>query len=132
MTTRTQISVLLQAGRLTSPEPLLNDLDAIAGIEIDERRLDTSFVGGGGATFIDVKTAGNNANALADILHRHTKRLKDRGGDDLLLLIGGKIATSNKEVAFRDVRCERIVSLKDKSPDQIKEALEEGMVRVEG
>jgi len=62
---------------------------------------------------------------LADLLHRHTKRLKEKGGDDLFVLLGGRVRTDEEVIGFRDVQCRRQVSLKGKSQIEIREVLEE-------
>jgi len=115
----------LQTGHLTPPDSLVRDLETIQDISIDVRRLGTSFRGGGLATFIMIATDNANTASLADILYNHTKRLKVRGGDDLVVLIGGRISTDEEMVGFRDVQCQKQVSLKDKSQDEIKGILEE-------
>jgi hypothetical protein len=121
-----ELRIVLQTGRLTPPDSLVRDLGAIQDISIDVRRLGTSFLGGGVATFVIIATDNANTALLADILHNHTKRLKVRGGDDLIILMGGRINTDEEEVGFRDVQCRKQVSLKDKSPDEIRGLLEEG------
>ena len=67
----------------------------------------------------------SNTALLTDILHNHTKRLKVRGGDDLVILIGGSINTDEEVIGFRNVRCQKQESLKDKSQDEIRGLLEE-------
>jgi hypothetical protein len=119
-----ELNILLQTGPLTPPDSLVQDLETIKDMSIDARRLGASFRGGGVGAFITVNTA--NIDALADILYRHTKRLKVRGADDLAILVGGKINTDDEVVGFRNVQCQRQASLKGKSQDEIKEILEQG------
>jgi len=123
-TSRRNLNVLLQTGPLTPPDSLIWDLQTNGDISVDVRRLGTSFRVGGVAAFIRITTA--DIEALADILHRHTKRLKTRGVDDLALLVGGTIDTDEEVVGFRNVRFQRQVSLKGKSEDEIRGILEQG------
>jgi len=119
-----EVSILLQTGPLSPPDPLVFDLQTNGDISIDVRHLGTSFLSGGSAAFIRVTTA--NVEALADILHRHTQRLNTRGPDDLALLVGGVIDTDNEVVGFRDVRYQRQVKLRGKSEEEIRKLLEQG------
>lgn len=112
--------MLLQTGPFTPPDALLLDLETIDGIELNVQRLGASFRGGGVATFITVTTNNTDIAPLAEAIYQHTKRLKSRGGDDLIILIGGEINTNAEEIAFRDVRCRRQTSLRDKSQDEIR------------
>ena len=121
-----KLSILLQTGPLTPPDSLMQDLETNGDISIDARRLEAVFRVGGVAAFIMITTATTNIDALADILHRHTKRLKTKGGDDLALLVGGTINTDEEVIGFRNVRCQRQASLKGKSQEEIRELLEEG------
>jgi hypothetical protein len=126
MVARRELRVILQTGHLTPPDSLVRDLETIQDISIDVRRLGTSFRGGGVATFIIIATDNANTSLLADILYNHTKRLKVRGGDDLMILIDGRINTDEEVVGFRDVQCRKQVSVKDKSQEEIRGLLEEG------
>ena len=125
MVARRELRVILQTGHLTPPDSLVRDLESIQDISIDVRRLGTSFRGGGVATFIMIVTDNANTALLADIIYNHTKRLKLRGGDDLVILIGGSINTDEEVIGFRNVRCQKQESLKDKSQDEIRGLLEE-------
>ena len=120
-----ELKVLLQTGHQTPPDSLIRDLEAIHDVSIDVRRLGTSFRGGGVAAFVMISTHNSNTAMLTDILYNHTKRLKEKGGDDLVILIGGRIDTDEEMVGFRDVQCQKHVSLKDKSKEEIREILEE-------
>jgi len=126
MVAKRELRVMLQTGRITPPDLLLRDLETIQDISIDVRRLGTSFRGGGVATFITISTDNGNAAIVAEILSTHTKRLKVKGGDDLVILIGGIINTSEEMINFRDVQSQKHVSLKDKSHHEIRAILEEG------
>ena len=112
--------MLLQTGPYTPPDALLQDLETIDGIQLNVQRLGASFRGGGVATFITVTTNNASIAPLAEAIYQHTKRLKSRGGDDLIILIGGEINTNAEEVRFRDVRCRRQISVKEKSQDEIR------------
>lgn len=120
-----ELRILLQTGHRTSPDSLIRDLETIQDISIDVRRLGTSFRGGGVAAFVMISTHNSNTAVLTDLLYNHTKRLKEKGGDDLVLLIGGRINTDEEMVGFRDVQCQKLVSIKDKSQEEIREILEE-------
>jgi len=125
MVARRELRVMLQTGHITPPDSLLRDLETIQDISIDVRRLGTSFRGGGVATFVMISTDNTNAAIVAEILSKHTKRLKVKGGDDLVILIGGRINTEEEIVGFNDVQSEKHVSLKDKSHHEIRAILEE-------
>ena len=125
MVARRELRVMLQTGRTTPPDLLLRDLETVQNISIDLRRLGTSFRGGGIATFVTIFTDYANIAAVAEILSKHTKRLKVKGGDELVILIGGSISTSEEIVGFRDVQCQKNVFLRDKSQDEIRRILEE-------
>ena len=120
MTVEHQNRMLLQTGPFTPPDALLQDLETIDGIQLNVQRLGVSFRGGGVATFITVTTNNTSVAPLAEAIYQHTKRLKSRGGDDLIILIGGEINTDAEEVSFRDVRCRRQISVKEKSQDEIR------------
>ena len=125
MVARREFRVMLQTGRTTPPDLLLRDLETVLNISIDVRRLGASFIAGGIATFITISTDYANIAAMAEILSKHTKRLNAKGGDDLVILIGGCINTSEEIVGFRDVQCQKNVFLRDKSQDEIRRILEE-------
>ncbi len=120
MTIEHQKRMLLQTGPYTPPDALLQDLETIDGIQLNVQRLGASFRGGGVATFITVTTNNASIAPLAEAIYQHTKRLTSRGGDDLIILIGGEINTNAEEVRFRDVRCRRQISVKEKSQDEIR------------
>ncbi len=128
MTVDHQKRLILQTGPFTPPDALLLDLETIDGIKLNVQRLGASFRGGGVATFITVITNNSSIAPLAEATYQHIKRLKSKGGDDLIILIGGEINTNAEEVRFRDVRCRRQISLKQKSQDEIRGILLEGDV----
>lgn len=119
-----ELNVLLQTSPLTPPDSLVQDLQNNGDISIDVRQLGASFRVGGVAAFIMVTTT--DIDELADILYRHTTRLKTKGRDDLILLVGGVIDTDEEMIGFRDIRCQRQVSLKGKSQDEIRQILKQG------
>jgi len=125
MTLDHQLRIILQTGQFTPPNSLLRDMETIAGLELDVRRLEASLRGGGSVAFIIVTTDHANLTTLADILHRYTKKLSSRGGDDLFILLGGEINTNEEMVSFRNIRCQRPVALKNKSTDEIIKILKE-------
>ena len=123
--TDNQCTIVIQTGPFTSPESLLRDLEAIDGAKLNVQRLGTSFRGGGVATFITVTTSNREFGPLAEALFHHTGRLKTRGGDDLVLLVDGEIRSKADMVEFRDVRCRRQISLREKPQDEIRQILQE-------
>ena len=125
MAAESELSVTLQTGPFTPPDSLLRDLETISGISIDARRIGASFRGGGVGAFISLTTTNNNSVPLASILYRHTQRLKNKGGDNLFILFGARFRTDEAVVSFRDVRCQRQLSLRGKSEDEIREILGE-------
>jgi hypothetical protein len=117
--------IVLQTGRQTPPDSLLWDLDFINGISMQAKRLGTDFLGGGVASFVLITVSENaDTSALANAMYQHTQRLKKRGDDDLVILLGGKITTDEEEVSFKDVKCRKQTSLKGKSQEEITEALQ--------
>ena len=125
MVVERELNVVLQTGPFTPPDSLIRDLETISGISIDARRLGASFRGGGVGSFISVTTTNANSAPLAGILYRHTQRLKDKGGDNLFILLGARIRTDEEVVGFRDVQSQKQVSLKGRSEDEIREILSE-------
>ena len=120
MTAKHQRELVIQTGPLTGPDSLLVDLEAIDGIKFHTQRLGTWFRSGGVATFVTVTTSGDQIVPLAEALFQHTKRLKTRGGDDLVFLLGCEIRSDAETVSFQDVRCQRQISLREKSQDEIR------------
>ena len=123
MTSKNQLKVILQTGPFTPPDLLVRDFRVINSTKLNVQRLATEFRSGGIATFITVETDNANVDGLAKAICRHTKRLSPKGGDDVIALIGGEIDTTEEEVAFRNVKSRRHVSLKEKNEDEIKEIL---------
>lgn len=120
----TRRRILLQTGRQTPPDPLLWDLALIDGITTDTRRLGLSFRGGGVASFISIDTDDTKASPLASAICKHLQRLKRRGEDDVVVLLGGTITSDEQEVSFRDVKCHKQVALKGKSEEEVMEVIE--------
>jgi hypothetical protein len=125
-------TIILQTGRQTPPDSLLWDLDFVNGISIGAKRLGAEFLGGGVASFVLITvTAKADSGALAEAIYQHVQRLKKRGDDDLVVLLGGSIRSEEEEVSFKDVKCRRQVSLKGKSKEEIGEIIEEAMAKAE-
>ena len=118
-----EMSLVLQTGPFTPPDLLIQELAATPGIQVDARRVGAAFRGGGVGSFIRVTATNNHGAGLAAILHRHTERLWEKGGDNLFILLGGRINTDEPVVDFRDVQFRRQISLKDKSEAEIKDVL---------
>lgn len=131
MTQERQLRVLLQTGPFTTSDVLARDLKTIPGIDIDHRRLAASLLGGGDAAFLWVMAPVASIATVAETLYRHTTRLKEGGGDNLVILTGGRITSSEKVVEFRHVRCRKQVPLRGKSEAEIREILE-GIAEEEG
>lgn len=125
MATERELSVTLQTGPFTPPDFLLRDLETISDISIDARRIGASFRGGGVGSFISLTTTIANSAPLAGILHRHTQRLKSKGGDNIFILLGARIRTDEAVIGFRDVQCQKQISLRGRSEDEISEILGE-------
>lgn len=125
MMAKRELSIILQTGPFTPPDSLIRDLETISGMSIDARRLGASFRGGGVGSFIGITATTADSAPLAGFLYRHTQRLKDKGGDNLFILLGARIKTDDEVVNFRDVQCQRQVSLKGKSEEEIREILSE-------
>lgn len=125
-------TIVLQTGRQTPPDSLLWDLDFVNGISIAAKRLGAEFLGGGVASFVLITlTAQADSGALVEVLHKHVQRLKKRGDDDLVVLLGGSIRSEEEEVSFKDVRCRKQVSLKAKPAEEIGEIIQEAMAEAE-
>lgn len=120
MTAEHQRELVIQTGPLTAPDSLLADLEIIDGIKLHTQRLGTWFRSGGVATFITVTTNSDQIAPLAEALFQHAQRLKTRGGDDLVFLLGGEIRSDAEMVSFQDVRCQRQISLREKSQEEIR------------
>ena len=126
MTAESKRTIIVQTGPATPPDHLLRDLEAIDHTKLSVQRLGASFRGGGLATFVTIISDEANVGSIAQVLCEHVKRLKTRGMDDLVFLFGGEILSNADEVQFRDVRCRRQLSLKEKAPEEVKELLLEG------
>ncbi|MEA1958530.1 MAG: hypothetical protein U9N44_02495 [Chloroflexota bacterium] len=123
----TQRHIVLQTGRMTSPETLLWDMENIDGLSIETQRLDAAFLGGGVACFLTINMDKSKLEAVAEAVNKHLKRLKKKGDDDIVVLIGGRIKSQAEEIKFSDVQCRQQVTLKGKTPEKIKELLIEAL-----
>lgn len=121
-------TIIIQTGRQTPPDAFLWDLDFIDGIRIEAKRLAADFRSGGLASFVMITTSANtDATAIAGTISKHLQRLKRRGHDDLVLLVGGSITATGNEISFKDVKCRRQIPLKGMSQDEILNALNEAL-----
>lgn len=121
-------TIILQTGRQTPPDSLLWDLDFVNGISIVAKRLGAEFLGGGVASFVLITvTAQADIGALSEAISQHIQRLKKRGDDDLVVMLGGVIQSEEDEVSFKDIRCRKQASLKGKSKEEIGKIIEEAM-----
>ena len=50
---------------------------------------------------------------------------QEKGGDNIFILLGARIRTDETVIGFRDVQCEKQVSLRGRSEDEIREILSE-------
>ena len=121
-------TIVLQAGRQTPPDALLWELDFVEGISAEAKRLDAEFIGGGVASFVLISvTRSVDISALAKVIYQHIGRLKRKGDDDLIVLVGGKITSNKEEVNFKDVRCRTMIPLKGKSPEEVEKIVKEAI-----
>ena len=122
-----QRNLLLQLGRVTSPETFIWDVEAIGEVSVKTQRLGASFLGGGGATFLTISLSKTKLNDLIEAVNKHIKRLKKGAEDDVVILLAGNIKTTSEEIKFADVRCKKQISLKDKSPEKVKDLMVEAL-----
>ena len=122
-----QRNLLFQVGRVTSPETLIWDLEAIGEVSVKTQRLGAAFLGGGMATFVTVTLTKAKLNDVIEAVNKHLKRLKKGEEDDVVILLSGSIKTTAEEIKFSDVTCRRQMSLKGKSPEKVKEILIEAL-----
>jgi hypothetical protein len=121
-------TILLQAGRQTPPDALLWELDFVEGTSAEAKRLDTEFIGGGVASFVLISvTRSVDISALAKAIYQHIGRLKRKGDDDLIVLVGGRITSNKEEVNFKDVRCRTMIPLKGKSQEEVEKTIREAI-----
>ena len=122
-----QRNLLLQLGRVTSPETFIWDIEAIGEVSVKTQRLGASFLGGGVATFLTITLTKSKLNEVIEAVNKHIKRLKKGAEDDVVILLAGNIKSTAEEIKFADVRCKRQISLKDKSPEKVKDLMVEAL-----
>jgi hypothetical protein len=122
-----QRNLLFQLGRVTSPETLIWDLEAIGEIYVRTQRLGAAFLGGGLATFVTVTLTKAKLDDVVEAVNKHLKRLKKGQEDDVVILLSGTIKTTAEEVKFSDVICRKQISLRGKSPEKVKELMVEAL-----
>ena len=122
-----QRNLLLQLGRVTSPETFIWDVEAIGEVSVKTQRLGAAFLGGGGATFLTITLSKSKLNDVIEAVNKHLKRLKKGAEDDVVILLSGTIKTTSEEIKFGDVKCKKQVSLKGKSPEKVKELMVEAL-----
>jgi len=122
-----QRNLLLQLGRVTSPETFIWDIEAIGEVSVKTQRLGASFLGGGGATFLTITLSKTKLNDVIEAVNKHIKRLKKGAEDDVVILLSGTIKTTSEEIKFSDVQCKKQISLKGKSPEKVKELMVEAL-----
>lgn len=122
-----QRNLLFQVGRVTSPETMIWDLEAIGEVNVKTQRLGAAFLGGGMATFVTVTLTKAKLNDVIEAVNKHLKRLKKGEEDDVVILLSGSIKTTAEEIKFSDVTCRRQMSLKGKSPEKVKEIMIEAL-----
>jgi len=122
-----QRNLLLQLGRVTSPETFIWDIEAIGEVSVKTQRLGASFLGGGIATFLTITLSKAKLNDVIEAVNKHIKRLKKNEEDDVVILLAGTIKTTSEEIKFSDVQCKRQISLKSKSPEKVKELMIEAL-----
>jgi len=122
-----QRNLLLQLGRVTSPETFIWDIEAIGEVSVKTQRLGASFLGGGVATFLTITLTKAKLNEVIEAVNKHIKRLKKNEEDDVVILLSGAIKTTAEEIKFSDVQCKRQISLKSKSPEKVKELMVEAL-----
>jgi hypothetical protein len=122
-----QRNLLLQLGRVTSPETFIWDLESIGEVSVKTQRLGAAFLGGGLATFITISLSKTKLNEVIEAVNKHLKRLKKVEEDDVVILLSGTIKTTSEEIRFGDVKCKKQISLKGKSPEKVKELMVEAL-----
>ena len=122
-----QRNLLLQLGRVTSPETFIWDIEAIGEVSVKTQRLGASFLGGGVATFLTITLTKAKLNEVIEAVNKHIKRLKKNEEDDVVILLSGAIKSTAEEIKFSDVQCKRQISLKSKSPEKVKELMVEAL-----
>ena len=85
------------------------------------------FLAGGMCTFATVTLSKAKLNDVIEAVNKHIKRLKKGAEDDVVILLSGNIKTTSEEIKFADVRCKKQISLKDKSPEKVKDLMVEAL-----
>jgi len=119
--------LVIQLGRVTSPETFIWDLEAIGDVSVKTQRLGAEFLAGGMCTFATVTLSKAKLNDVIEAVNKHIKRLKKGAEDDVVILLSGNIKTTSEEIKFADVRCKKQISLKDKSPEKVKDLMVEAL-----
>jgi hypothetical protein len=119
--------IVVQLGRVTSPETFLWDLEAIGDVSVKTQRLGAEFLAGGVAVFATITLSKAKLNDVIEAVNKHIKRLKKGAEDDVVILLSGNIKTTSEEIKFADVRCKKQISLKDKSPEKVKDLMVEAL-----
>lgn len=122
-----QRNLLFQVGRVTSPETLIWDLEAIGDVSVKTQRLGAAFLGGGLATFVTITLTKAKLNEVIEAINKHLKRLKKGEEDDVVILLSGTVRTTADEIKFSDITCRKQISLKGKSPEKVKELMVEAL-----
>ena len=122
-----QRNLLLQLGRVTSPETFIWDIEAIGEVSVKTQRLGASFLAGGVASFLTITLTKAKLNDVIEAVNKHLKRLKKGEEDDVVILLSGTIKTTSEEIKFGDVKCKKQISLKGKSPEKVKELMVEAL-----
>jgi len=122
-----QRNLLLQLGRVTSPETFIWDLEAIGDVSVKTQRLGAEFLAGGFAVFATITLTKAKLNEVIEAVNKHIKRLKKDAEDDIVILLAGTIKTTSDEIKFGDVKCKRQIHLKDKSPEKVKDLMVEAL-----
>ena len=120
-------NLLIQLGRVTSPETFIWDIEALGDVTVKTQRLEAEFLAGGMCTFATVTLTKAKLNDVIEAVNKHIKRLKKGAEDDVVILLAGNIKSTAEQVKFSDVRCKRQISLKDKSPEKVKDLLVEAL-----
>ena len=68
--------LVLQLGRVTSPETFIWDLEAIGDVSVKTQRLGAEFLAGGVATFATITLTKAKLNDVIEAVNKHLKRLK--------------------------------------------------------
>ena len=120
-------NLLIQLGRVTSPETFIWDLEAIGDVTVKTQRLEAEFLAGGVCTFATITLNKSKLNEVIEAVNKHIKRLKKGAEDDVVILLAGTVRSTAEQVKFSDVKCKRQISLRDKSPEKVKDLMVEAL-----